>query len=207
MDKEGTKTNEKRRAKVLSFPMYPWVLQQGNMEGVKGDQVIVYHWLFWRNSLAKLRGNVAYGKVNYRTMYAEMTTELGIGQPEKICLSLQKKGWIKKTHCEPFEGHSTVGFLCMKDKTARVDAIAEQQELDLEAEQPENAVQVENSAQGDADMGEFYQFGIRFYYDEKGEMVQVPLTAPARPSKTAVWLNDPEGWYEPEEIPERESEF
>jgi len=56
-------------------------------------------------------------------------------------------------------------------------------------------------------MGERYQFGIRFYYGEKGEMVQVPLTAPARPTKTAVWVNDPEGWYEPEDVPERESEF
>ena len=205
--KGGEKKPRERRERPISFPMYPWVLLQGNMEGVKGDQIIVYHWLFWRNSLAKLQGGVAYGKVTYQTLYAEITSQLGIGRPDNICSELQKKGWIKKTHCKPFEGHKTYGYLCMKDNTAMVDATYEQQALQLEEELPENAKVVESSAQGDADMGERYQFGLRFYYDEQGEMVRVPMAAPARPTRTAVWVNDPEGWFEPEEIPERESEF
>lgn len=204
--KQGNQKKVKT-GKPLSFPVYPWVVLQGNREGVKGDQILLYHWLFWRNSLAKLEGNIAYGKVNYRSLYAEITTVLGFGRPDKICADLQKKGWIRKTHCKPFEGQRTVGFLCMKDKNARKDAIADQQEMQLEEEKPENTKVMESSAQGDADMGEYYQYGIRYYYDENGNMVQVPLSAPPRPSKTAVWSNDPEGWFEPEDLPERESDF
>ena len=113
---------------------------------------------------------------------------------------------MKNANGKAYNGKRTWGYLCLLDAEQAVRAKVGEQ---MEMEEMEKEVQpvVESSAQGDADMGEFYQFGIRFYYGENKEMVQVPLTAPARPTKTAVWVNDPEGWFEPEDIPERESEF
>lgn len=202
--KQGNQKKVKT-GKPSSFPVYPWVVLQGNREGVKGDQVLLYHWLFWRNSLAKLEGNVAYGKVSYRELYAQITTELGIGRPDRICSDLQKKGWIRKTHCKPFEGHRTFGFLCMKDKDARKDAIAEQQEMQLEEEKPENT-KVMESLHDDKGAewpgpGVYNQFGTWLYNDANGEAVILPKDGdfPARPSEDAEWW-EPEGrWVTLEE--------
>lgn len=191
-----------------SFIKVPlWLAQKAKREDVSSDRLLSYCWIYTKNIWAQHRGGDLYAKARFRDLWHDIESDLGLYDAGDICRALEKAGWIAKSHTKAFNGHRMIGYRCLLGAAAKVEQKAEQQELQLTEELPENAHTVESSAQGNADMGEYYQFGIRFYYGEKGKMVQVPLTAPARPTKTAVWVNDPEGWFEPEEIPERESEF
>jgi hypothetical protein len=84
----------------------------------------------------------------------------------------------------------------------RLQARAVQQEMQLTDE--EAVIEVESSL---PDTGEYIQFGIRYYDDADGNPHQVPSSAPPRPTKTAIWSSDPEGWYEPEDLPEHDLEY
>lgn len=191
-----------------SFTKVPhWLAQKAKRESLTFDRLLVYCWIYTKNIYARHRGGGIYAKHTYRDFWRNIESDLAIYDAGDLCRALEKAGWLSKSAGKAFNGLRMVGYLCLLDKDSRSLARAEQQELLIDQELPENAHAVESSAQGNADMGEYYQFGLRFYYDENNEMVQVPLSAPARPTRTAVWSNDPEGWYEPDEIPERESEF
>ncbi len=207
-DKENTQ-KKKYTEKPWQIPKF--IAEKTIKDNLSFKAVAVYKWIYDHNNHAKYLDddpNAIYTKGSLEALYATIRRDIDVSVYD-ICRELRSKGWIEPVMNAPlFKGRRQSGFICRLAKEERLLAKAIQQEMEeAAAELPENAKVVESSAQGDADMGEYYQFGIRFYYGEQGEMVQVPLTAPARPTKTAVWSNDPEGWYEPEEIPERESEF
>ena len=208
--------SDKEKEQKKKYTEKPWAIPKFIAEKAIRDNlsfkaVAVYKWIYDHNNHAKYLDddpNAIFTKGSLDALYAAIRRDIDVSVRD-ICMELRGKGWIEPVKNAPlFNGRRQSGFVCRLAKEDRLLAKAIQQEMEEKAaELPENANVVESSAQGDADMGEYYQYGIRFYYGEKGEMVQVPLTAPARPTKTAVWVNDPEGWYEPEDIPERESEF
>lgn len=208
--------SEKNDTQKKKYTEKPWALPKFIAEKAIKDNlsfkaVAVYKWIYDHNIHAKCLDkdpNAIFTKGSLDALYAVIRRDIDVSVRD-ICMELRGKGWIEPIKNAPlFKGRRQSGFICRLAKEERLLAKAIQQEMEEKAaELPENAEVVESSAQGDADMGEFYQFGIRFYYGENNEMVQVPLTAPPRPTKTAVWVNDPEGWYEPDDIPERESEF
>ena len=201
------KDNKEKKPKEPGVNLALWLLRKAKAEGVSFEQLVVYQWIYQKNKKFE-KNNILFGKTSRTKLYECIAQDTGQSADgiEEMCKSLVEKGWMKNANGKAYNGKRTWGYLCLLDAEQAVRAKVGEQ---MEMEEMEKEVQpvVESSAQGDADMGEFYQFGIRFYYGENKEMVQVPLTAPARPTKTAVWVNDPEGWYEPEDIPERESEF
>lgn len=207
MENNDNKNNKDRKPKEPGVKLAFWLLRKAKAEGVSFEQLVVYQWIYQKNKTIK-EDLIVWGKTSRTKLYECIAQDTGQSADgiEEMCKSLVEKGWMKNANGKAYNGKRTWGYLCLLDAEQAVRAKVGEQ---MEMEEMEKEVQpvVESSAKGDADMGEFYQFGIRFYYGEKGEMVQVPLTAPARPTKTAVWVNDPEGWYEPEDIPERESEF
>lgn len=217
---EGQEKKQQRKERVECLNIPYFVVQQARRERLSGEQILAYGWIYGHNLKAKNKGGV-YGKPTYNRLCEEMHNDLGIVDTVKVCRKLERKGWIRQTVATAYKGVRMVGYLCMLDKEQAVRAKAgEQQEL-LPME--ETVVEVSAEVQGSEDMGERYQWGQRMYllWDEEkgafdegqiaqredGGIVTVPLTAPVRPTRTAVWVDDPEGWFEPEEIPERESEF
>ncbi|MBO4382209.1 MAG: hypothetical protein IKV77_05175 [Alistipes sp.] len=206
---QGEVEKPKRERKVdLQATRIPyWLTEKADDELTSWEQLVVYCWIYDHNGFAIRNGGNIYGKHTYDTYWREITRDLNIKKPGVVIDKLKKAGWIQESWAAPFKGKTMKGYRCLLDKHQRVEVQAEQQELMLEEFPDEEANVVESSAQGDGDNGELYQYGLRFYYDSDGQMVQVPMSAPARPTKTAVWSSDPEGWYEPEELPGRELEY
>ena len=224
--------SDKEKEQKKKYTEKPWAIPKFIAEKAIKDNlsfkaVAVYKWIYDHNNHAKYLDddpNAIFTKGSLDALYAAIRRDIDVSVRD-ICMELRGKGWIEPIKNAPlFKGRKQSGFICRLSKEERLLAKAIQQEMEeAAAELPENATVVESSAQGDADMGERYQFGCRFilrYHEDidgfidndfvlndAGSPLVVPLTAPARPTKTAVWVNDPEGWYEPEDIPERESEF
>ena len=207
MENNDNKNNRDKKPKEPGVKLAFWLLRKAKAEGVSFEQLVVYQWIYQMNKKYE-KDYILFGKTSRTKLYECIAQDTGQSADgiEEMCKSLVEKGWMKNANGKAYNGKRTWGYLCLLDAEQAVRAkVGEQMEMEEMAAEVQPVV--ESSAQGDADMGEFYQFGIRFYYNENKEMVQVPLTAPARPTKTAVWVNDPEGWFEPEDIPERESEF
>lgn len=207
--------SDKDKEQKKKYTEKPWAIPKFIAEKAIKDNlsfkaVAVYKWIYDHNNHAKYLDDdpgAIYTKGSLDALYAAIRRDIDVSVRD-ICMELRDKGWIEAVKNAPlFNGRRQSGFVCRLAKDERLLAKAIQQEMEKEEFPEEEAVVVESSAQGDADMGERYQFGQRFYYDENGVQVQVPMSAPARPTRTAVWLNDPEGWYEPEDIPEAEMEF
>ncbi len=217
------KDNKKKKQKEPGVTLAFWLLRKAKAEGVSFEQLVVYQWIYKMNKIYE-KDYLLFGKTSRTKLYECIAKDTGQSADgiEEMCKSLVEKGWMKNANGKAYNGKRTWGYLCLLDAEQAVRAkVGEQMEMEEMAAEVQPVV--ESSAQGDADMGERYQFGLRFilrYHEDidgfidndfvlndNGSPLVVPLTAPARPTKTAVWVNDPEGWFEPEEIPERESEY
>ena len=201
--KDKTTTEEKKEA-PFKLPM--WVFHKALKEGVTIEQLAVYWWIYTHNAFVRSRKkdvNLIFGKPSLKSIHnqieADFNEEIGA---EHLCKQLESKGWIKSAAAPSFNGVRQKGYLCLLVESDRLQARAVQQEMQLTDE--EAVIEVESSL---PDTGEYIQFGIRYYDDADGNPHQVPSSAPPRPTKTAIWSSDPEGWYEPDEVPERECEY
>lgn len=189
-------TKETKKGESLYIPF--WLIQKAKSENVTTDQLLVYSWLFYKNRA----GKIIYGKRTFDVLATEIKISLNIQSADDLCRALESKGWIEKARAEPFNGHEMKGYRCLLTLEAKADSRAEHQAMSMTDE--EAVVEMESSV---PTHGEYMYGGVRFYDDEDGNPQQVPSSAPPRPTDTAVWVEDPEGWYEPDEIPEHESEF
>lgn len=191
--------------KEAPFKLPLWVIRKALKEDLSIQQLIVYWWLYTHNAIARSRKRderIIFGKSTYDAIYMAIKNEYGIGRPDNACDQLEQKGWIKKALAPQFVGKRQVGYLCLLVESDRRMARAVQQEMQIPDE--EAVVQVESSL---PDTGEYVQFGIRYYDTPDGTQHQVPSSAPPRPTKTAVWSSDPEGWYEPDDLPTHDLEY
>lgn len=202
------KQNNKEYTEHFSF--YPWVCKQGMLDGISAMQQLVYQWLFSRNNIVKLRRKpgdtrpAIYSKLTYTDLWNEISLKFGFSRVDNLCDALENKGWIRKMKGEPFKGHPTVGYICMKSEGSYAAVReAKQQEMELQAD---DSAPVESSAQGNAAHGERYDYGQRYYEDATGRHT-VPMDAPARPSDTAAWDNNSRQWREPESSTVRDGMF
>ena len=203
-DNKDTKAeNDVRKEPDFKLPL--WVLRKALKEDLSIEQLTVYWWIYKHNSMARGHrrdSSIVYGKRTYDAYQMEIKNEFGITRPDNSCSKLEEKGWIKKAHAAAFNGVRQVGYLCLLVEADRLQARAVQQRMQIDEE--ERVIEVESSL---PDNGEYMQFGIRYYDDAEGNAHQVPTSAPPRPTNTAVWCSDPEGWFEPEEVPEHENEY
>lgn len=200
--KDKTATEEKKEA---PFKLPLWVIRKALKEDLSIQQLITYWWLYTHNAIARSRKHddrIIFGKTTYDAIYMAIKNEYGIGRPDNACDQLEQKGWIKKALAPQFVGKRQVGYLCLLVESDRLQARAVQQEMQLTDE--EAVIEVESSL---PDTYEFMEFGIRKYFDSDGVKQDIPSAAPKRPTPTAVWCNDPEGWFEPEDIPEHDLEY
>lgn len=198
----GKKPEEKKEA---PFKLPLWVIKKALKENLSIQQLIVYWWLYTHNAIARSRKHderIIFSKIKYDAIHTMIKNEYDIGDPDKICIQLEKKGWIMKAAAPSFNGVRQKGYLCLLVESDRRMARAVQQEMQIPDE--EAVVQVESSL---PDTGEYVQFGIRYYDDVDGNPHQVPSSAPPRPTKTAIWSSDPEGWYEPDDLPTHDLDF
>lgn len=187
-----------------SVSIQNWISRKAMGEGVTAAQLHVYCWLYKKNGYARQQKGRVYGKPTYDMLIKEIESELGYGRADALLHALEKKGWLEKSHAKAYKGRRMVGYLCLLDKDDRAMARAAQQEMHLEDE--EAVVEVE-SAVAPRVLKTYIYGGVRFYDDADGNPHQVPMSAPEPPTDTAVWCDDPEGWFEPDEIPERETDF
>ena len=200
---DNKKTETEKKEAPFKLPL--WVIRKALKEDLSIQQLIVYWWLYTHNAIARSRKHddrIIFGKTTYDAIYMAIKNEYGIGRPDNACDQLEQKGWIKKALAPQFVGKRQVGYLCLLVESDRLQARAVQQEMQLTDE--EAVIEVESSL---PDTGEYIQFGIRYYETSDGTQHQVPSSAPPRPTKTAIWSSDPEGWYEPEDLPEHDLEY
>jgi hypothetical protein len=205
-DNNITPEKKPEEKKEAPFKLPLWVIRKALKEDLSIQQLIVYWWLYTHNAIARSRKHddrIIFGKTTYDAIYMAIKNEYGIGRPDNACDQLEQKGWIKKALAPQFVGKRQVGYLCLLVESDRLQARAVQQEMQLTDE--EAVIEVESSV--DNSNGVYIKFGIPCYMDADGNEIQLPKNVPHRPTRTAVWCNDPEGWYEPEDIPEHDLEY
>ena len=201
MNKDNTKQEKKEKKEpILRVQIPVFLFPKAKKDDVSLCQLLAYSWIYTKNLFAK--GGI-YGKFKYKSLFTEMEADLCVNDASKLCSNLVKAGWLQKAAAEPFKDQRQVGYLCMLDTKQRSKARAKQQEMTLTDE--ETVIEVESSV--DDSNGVYIKFGWPYYEDAEGNEVQLPKTVPPRPSTTAVWVSDPEGWYEPEDIPTHDLEF
>ena len=204
-DKDNTPKNKPTEP---SWAIPKWIAKKALKTNISFKYVYAYKWIYDHNQHAKyINGdkNAIYTKCSLDAYYAFMSVDIKVDgfNCKEACKRLREMGWIKAIKDAPlFNGRKQSGFVCLLSKDDRQLAKAIQQEIMLPDE--EAVVQVESSL---PDTGEYVQFGIRYYDDADGNPHQVPSSAPPRPTKTAVWSSDPEGWYEPEDLPTHDLEY
>lgn len=198
-------TTTKQPKTEPSWAIPKWIAKKAVRDNLSFKAVAVYKWIYDHNNHAKYldnNPNALFTKGSLDALYAAIRRDIDVSVRD-ICMELRGKGWIEPIKNAPlFNGRRQSGFICRLSKDDRQLAKAIQQEIMLPDE--EAVIEVESSL---PDTGEYIQFGIRYYETSDGTQHQVPSSAPPRPTKTAVWSSDPEGWYEPEELPEHESEY
>ena len=146
--------------------------------------LLVYSWIWDWQVFTK----VGFGKMRKKDVYTEIEQKLLEPKPHVVVGTLIKAGLVtwgrgdyegKKNHC------LQCTYLNEKMKNNNTNT-----------KQAENeAIQLESSAKGSAEMGEYYQYGKRFYRDNNGESHIIPADVPERPNPTAIW--DGKQWCEP----------
>ena len=202
--------SDKEKEQKKKYTEKPWAIPKFIAEKAIKDNlsfkaVAVYKWIYDHNNHAKYldnNPNALFTKGSLDALYATIRRDIDVSVRD-ICMELRGKGWIEPIKNAPlFNGRRQSGFICRLSKDDRQLAKAIQQEIMLPDE--EAVVQVESSL---PDTGEYVQFGIRYYDTPDGTQHQVPSSAPPRPTKTAVWDEDTQGWYELEDVPGRELEY
>lgn len=188
-----------------SWAIPKWIAKKAVKDNLSFKAVAVYKWIYDHNNHAKYldnNPNALFTKGSLDALYAAIRRDIDVSVRD-ICMELRGKGWIEPIKNAPlFNGRRQSGFICRLSKDDRQLAKAIQQEIMLPDE--EAVIEVESSL---PDTGEYVQFGIRYYDTPDGTQHQVPTSAPPRPTKTAVWSSDPEGWYEPEDLPTHDLEY
>ena len=197
--KDSKPKKERNTYPRIEIPIF--LFAKAEREGITTNQLLVYSWYWTKNHYFAGKGKV-FGRPRLGLLDRMVEDDLRIARPDLCRIELVEKGWLRLAEPWQYEGKRQVGLLCMPDKSQADEARAQQQELHLPDE--EAVVQVESSL---PDTGEYVQFGIRYYDDADGNPHQVPSSAPPRPTKTAVWSSDPEGWYEPDDLPTHELEY
>lgn len=155
----------------------------------KGDSVgwrkafIVYSWIWDWQVFTK----VGFGKMRKKDVYTEIEQKLLEPKPHIVVGALIRAGLVTWGRGD-YEGKKNYCLQCtyLNEKMKNNDTNTKQAENE--------AIQLESSAKGSAEMGEYYQYGKRFYRDNNGESHIIPLDAPQRPTPTAVW--DGKQWCE-----------
>lgn len=161
---KDNKDNKEKKPKEPGVKLAFWLLRKAKAEGVSFEQLVVYQWIYQKNKTIK-EDAVVWGKTSRTKLYECIAQDTGQSADgiEEMCKLLVEKGWMKNANGKAYNGKRTWGYLCLLDAEQAMRAkVGEQMEM-AELEKEVQPV-VESSAQGDADMGEFYQFGIRFYY-------------------------------------------
>lgn len=201
-DKDNTPKNKPTEP---SWAIPKWIAKKAVKDNLSFKAVAVYKWIYDHNNHAKYldnNPNALFTKGSLDALYAAIRRDIDVSVRD-ICMELRGKGWIEPIKNAPlFNGRRQSGFICRLSKDDRQLAKAIQQEIMLPDE--EAVIEVESSL---PDTGEYVQFGIRYYDTPDGTQHQVPTSAPPRPTKTAVWSSDPEGWYEPEDLPTHDLDF
>lgn len=205
-DKENTQKENKQKKERTTYhrieiPLF--LFAKADRDKITKEQLLVYCWYWAKNHYFAGKGKV-FGRPNLGLLDHMVQTDLCLGEYQGAACRrvLEKKGWLQRANPWYYEGVRQVGLFCMPDKSQSDEARAQQQEMHFSDE--ESVVVVESSM---PDTGEYVQFGIRYYDDADGKQHQVPSSAPTRPTKTAIWSSDPEGWFEPEEVPEHDLEY
>jgi hypothetical protein len=204
-DKKKKDPNEK----PFNLPL--WVIKKAIADKLSSQALAVYWWIYKKNNIAraiKKDNRVVYGKPHLNLLHDEFKKEMRInknedGRVDHSFDTLEKKGWIVRHNAPALNGVKQWGFLCPFLENDRLLLRAAQQELSLPDE--EAVIEVESSV--DNSNGVYIKFGIPCYDDADGNEIQLPKNVPHRPTRTAVWCNDPEGWYEPEDLPTHEIEY
>ena len=188
------KTEKKVYPKIIT-PVY--LFAKARKEGVTIKQLMVYSWFYTKNhSVGGL-----YCRPSYDLIDDEVKRDLGFSHARDMRISLEKKGWPHKEYGAPYNGLLMKGCRDMLSKVQADKARAVQQEMQLTDE--EAVIEVESSVPN----YEYIYEGRRSYDDNTGHPNPIPDLAPRRPTATAIWSNDPEGWYEPEDLPGHELEY
>ena len=201
-DKDNTPKNKPTEP---SWAIPKWIAKKAVKDNLSFKAVAVYKWIYDHNNHAKYldnNPNALFTKGSLDALYAAIRRDIDADIYD-LCRQLRRKGWIQEIKNAPlFNGRRQSGFICRLSKDDRQLAKAIQQEIMLPDE--EAVIEVESSL---PDTGEYVQFGIRYYDTPDGTQHQVPTSAPPRPTKTAVWDEDTQGWYEPEDVPGRDLEY
>lgn len=203
IDKDNTQKNKPTEP---SWAIPKWIAKKAIKDNLSFKAVAVYKWIYDHNNHAKYldnNPNALFTKGSLDALYAAIRRDIDVSVRD-ICMELRGKGWIEPIKNAPlFNGRRQSGFICRLSKDDRQLAKAIQQEIMLPDE--EAVIEVESSV--DNSNGVYIKYGIPCYDDADGNEIQLPKNVPHRPTRTAVWCNDPEGWYEPEDLPTHESEY
>ena len=201
-DKDNTPKNKPTEP---SWAIPKWIAKKAIKDNLSFKAVAVYKWIYDHNNHAKYldnNPNALFTKGSLDALYAAIRRDIDVSVRD-ICMELRGKGWIEPIKNAPlFNGRRQSGFICRLSKDDRQLAKAIQQEIMLPDE--EAVIEVESSL---PDTYEFKEFGIRRYFDSDGVKHDIPSAAPERPTPTSVWCNDPEGWYEPDDLPTHDIEY
>lgn len=145
--------------------------------------LLVYSWIWDWQVFTK----VGFGKMRKKDVYTEIEQKLLEPKPHIVVGALIRAGLVTWGRGD-YEGKKNYCLQCtyLNEKMKNNDTNTRQAENE--------AIQIESSAKGSAEMGEYYQYGKRFYRDNKGESHIIPLDAPQRPNNTAFW--DGKQWRE-----------
>lgn len=200
-DKDNTPKNKPTEP---SWAIPKWIAKKAIKDNLSFKAVAVYKWIYDHNNHAKYldnNPNALFTKGSLDALYAAIRRDIDVSVRD-ICMELRGKGWIEPIKNAPlFNGRRQSGFICRLSKDDRQLAKAIQQEIMLPDE--EAVIEVESSLPN----YEYIYEGRRFYDDNTGHPNPIPDLAPRRPTATAIWSNDPEGWYEPEDLPGHELEY
>lgn len=146
--------------------------------------LLVYSWIWDWQVFTK----VGFGKMRKKDVYTEIEQKLLEPKPHVVVGALIRAGLVTWGRGE-YEGKKNCCLQCtyLNEKMRNNNTNTNQAENE--------AIQLESSAKGSAEMGEYYKYGKRFYRVNNGDSYIIPLDAPQRPTPTAIW--DGKQWCEP----------
>ena len=199
--KDSKPKKERNTHPRIEIPIF--LFAKAEREGITTNQLLVYSWYWTKNHYFAGKGKV-FGRPRLGLLDRMVEDDLRIARADICRIELVEKGWLRLAEPWQYEGKRQVGFLCMPDKSQADEARAQQQELHL---QDEEAVTVVESSVEPADNGVYCHRGEWFYNDSDGNPQKIPSSAPPRPTTTAVWDNDTQAWYEPDDLPSHDLEY
>lgn len=144
---------------------------------------LVYMWIYYWQLLTK----VGFGRVRKQDVFDQIGETLIEPKPNVVVNALIRAGMIVWSKSE-YKGVTNYCLQCtyLNEKMRNGNINTDQAK--------DEVIQLESSAKGSTEMGEYYQYGKRFYRDINGESHIIPLDAPQRPNNTAFW--DGKQWRE-----------